>query len=76
MSVFMQNTVNNIFSKSLAPCWKLMMLSGDGLRVWRDEGDQLFSISMAKRMGRMDSDGSMRDSGRVQPDAVEKLILQ
>ena len=29
-----------------------MMLSGEGLGVWRDDGDQLFSISVEKWMGR------------------------
>ena len=29
-----------------------MMLSGEGLGVWRDDGDQLFSISMEKWMER------------------------
>ena len=29
-----------------------MMLSSEGLGVWRDDGDQLFSISVEKWMGR------------------------
>lgn len=29
-----------------------MMRSGESLEVWRDDGDQLFSFSMEKWMGR------------------------
>lgn len=52
-----------------------MTLCSDGLGVWRDQGDQLFSISMEKWMHGMDSDYSVRDSGRrFQVDPLERLI--
>lgn len=51
-SAFVQQVVNNVFSKSLVHCWKLMTLSSDSLRVRRDDGDQLFSSSLEKWMGR------------------------
>ena len=53
-----------------------MMLSSDGLSVWRDDGDQLFSISVEKWMGRKGLHCSMWDSrGRFPPDPLERFLL-
>lgn len=52
-----------------------MMLFCDGLGVWRDAGDQLFSISVEKWICRMDPYCSVRDSGRrFQVDPLERFI--
>lgn len=53
------------------------MLSGEGLGVWRDDGDQLFSISIEKWMGRNGLSHHMRDSRRrFQPDPAERFLLE
>ena len=54
-----------------------MTLSSDGLRVRRDAGDQLFSISAEKWMRRMDSNCSVRDSGRrFQVGPLERFVVE